>query len=52
MRNLLTFAARVCREKTAVDLREVVARTSLLITYELELHGIELDTDLSRSLLW
>jgi CheY-like chemotaxis protein len=34
-------------EKTAVDLREVVARTSLLITYELQLHGIELDSDLS-----
>jgi two-component system NtrC family sensor kinase len=47
VRNLLTFARKGVEEKTAVDLREVVARTSLLITYELQLHGIELDTDLS-----
>ena len=47
VRNLLTFARKGVPEKTAVDLREVVARTSLLITYELQLHGIELDTDLS-----
>jgi len=47
VRNLLTFARKGVAEKTAVDLREVVARTSLLITYELQLHGIELDSDLS-----
>jgi len=47
VRNLLTFARKGVAEKTAVDLREVVARTSLLITYELRLHGIELDSDLS-----
>jgi two-component system NtrC family sensor kinase len=34
-------------EKTAVDLNDVVTRTSLLIVYELQLHGIELDTELS-----
>ena len=47
VRNLLTFARKGVPEKAAVDLREVVARTSLLITYELRLHGIELDSDLS-----
>ncbi len=47
VRNLLTFARKGVAEKTAVDLREVVARTSLLITHELQLHRIELDTDLS-----
>jgi two-component system NtrC family sensor kinase len=47
VRNLLTFARKGVEEKTAVDLREVVARTSLLITYELQLHGIELESDLS-----
>ena len=46
VRNLLTFARKGVAEKAAVDLREVVARTSLLITYELHLHGIELDSDL------
>ena len=47
VRNLLTFARKGVAEKGAVDLREVVARTSLLITYELQLHGIELESDLS-----
>ena len=47
VRNLLTFARKGVPEKGAVDLREVVRRTSLLITYELRLHGIELDSDLS-----
>ena len=47
VRNLLTFARKGVAEKAAVDLREVVARTSLLITYELQLHGIELESDLS-----
>ena len=47
VRNLLTFARKGVAEKTAVDLNDVVTRTSLLIVYELQLHGIELDSDLS-----
>lgn len=47
VRNLLTFARKGVVEKTAVDLHDVVLRTSLLITYELQLHGIELVSDLS-----
>ncbi|HYF38753.1 MAG TPA: ATP-binding protein, partial [Gemmatimonadales bacterium] len=47
VRNLLTFARKGVAEKTAVDLNDVVTRTSLLIVYELQLHGIELDTELS-----
>jgi two-component system, NtrC family, sensor kinase len=47
VRNLLTFARKGVAEKTAVDLNDVAARTSLLIVYELQLHGIELDSELS-----
>jgi two-component system NtrC family sensor kinase len=47
VRNLLTFARKGVPEKTAVDLNDVVVRTSLLIVYELQLHGIELDSVLS-----
>lgn len=48
VRNLLTFARKGgVTEKTAVDLNDVVTRTSLLIVYELQLHGIELDSELS-----
>ncbi len=47
VRNLLTFARKGVPEKTAVDLHDVVVRTSLLIMYELHLHDIELDSDLS-----
>ena len=47
VRNLLTFARKGVAEKAAVDLNDVVARTSLLIMYELQLHGIELDSELS-----
>jgi two-component system NtrC family sensor kinase len=47
VRNLLTFARKGVAEKTAVDLNDVVTRTSLLIVYELQLHGIELESDLS-----
>jgi signal transduction histidine kinase len=48
VRNLLTFARKGgVAEKTAVDLNDVVARTALLIEYELRLHGIELDSALS-----
>ena len=48
VRNLLTFARKGVPEKNAVDLHDVVVRTSLLITYELQLHGIDLDSDLSE----
>jgi two-component system NtrC family sensor kinase len=47
VRNLLTFARKGVPEQTAVDLNDVVARTSLLIVYELQLHGIELFSHLS-----
>ena len=47
VRNLLTFARKGVPEKTAVDLNDVVVRTSLLIMYELQLHGIELESDLT-----
>ncbi|HEX7338165.1 MAG TPA: ATP-binding protein [Gemmatimonadales bacterium] len=47
VRNLLTFARKGVPEKTAVDLNDVVERTSLLIVYELQLHGIELESDLA-----
>jgi two-component system NtrC family sensor kinase len=47
VRNLLTFARKGVAEKTAVDLNDVVTRTSLLIVYELQLHGIDLDSELS-----
>ena len=47
VRNLLTFARKGVAEKTAVDLNDVASRTSLLIMYELQLHGIELESDFS-----
>jgi two-component system NtrC family sensor kinase len=47
VRNLLTFARKGVAEKTAVDLNDVATRTSLLIVYELQLHGIELESDFS-----
>jgi two-component system, NtrC family, sensor kinase len=47
VRNLLTFARKGVPEQSAVDLNDVVARTSLLIVYELQLHGIELTSELS-----
>jgi two-component system NtrC family sensor kinase len=47
VRNLLTFARKGVPEKAAVDLNDVAARTALLIVYELQLHGIELDSALS-----
>jgi two-component system, NtrC family, sensor kinase len=45
--NLLTFARKGVPEQTAVDLNDVISRTSLLIVYELHLHGIELSSELS-----
>jgi two-component system, NtrC family, sensor kinase len=47
VRNLLTFARKGVAEKTAVDLNDVAARTSLLIVYELQLHGIDLESALN-----
>jgi PAS domain S-box-containing protein len=47
VRNLLTFARKGVPEQTAVDLNDVVARTSLLIVYELQLHSIDLQSELS-----
>jgi two-component system NtrC family sensor kinase len=47
--NLLTFARKGVPEKAPVDLNDVAARTSLLIVYELQLHGIELEQALDPS---
>lgn len=47
VRNLLTFARKGVAEKAAVDLNDVASRTSLLIVYELQTHGIDLESDLS-----
>ena len=47
VRNLLTFARKGLPEKAPVDLNDVAARTALLIVYELQLHGIELDQSLA-----
>ncbi|HET7241153.1 MAG TPA: ATP-binding protein [Gemmatimonadales bacterium] len=44
VRNLLTFARKGVPEKSPVDLNDVAARTALLIMYELQLHGIELES--------
>jgi PAS domain S-box-containing protein len=49
VRNLLTFARKGGPEKAPVDLNDVAARTSLLIVYELQLHGIELEQALDPS---
>ncbi|MDQ3136372.1 MAG: ATP-binding protein [Gemmatimonadota bacterium] len=48
VRNLLTFARKGVPEKAPVDLNDVAARTSLLIVYEMQLHGIELEQTLDR----
>ena len=47
VRNLLTFARKGLPEQAAVDLNDVAVRTTLLIVYELQLHGIELESALS-----
>ena len=52
VRNLLTFARKGVPEKAAVDLNDVAARTSLLIIYELQLHGIELEPDARAPSPW
>ena len=43
VRNLLTFARPTSLAKEPVDLNDVVARTALLISYELRQRGIELE---------
>src|SRR5690606_42029801 len=47
VRNLLTFARKGVLEKAPVDLNDVLSRTTLLVTYELQLQGIELESALS-----
>ena len=47
VRNLLTFARRGTPEKEPVDLNDVVARTALLMNYDLRLRGVELQARLS-----
>jgi two-component system NtrC family sensor kinase len=48
VRNLLTFARPTSLAKEPVDLNDVVARTALLISYELRQRGIELERRLDR----
>ena len=43
VQNLLTFARKGAPETTLVDLNDVVARTAMLVAYELKLRGVELD---------
>ncbi len=47
VRNLLTFARKGVAEKEPVDLNDVLSRTTLLVTYELQLQDIELESALS-----
>ena len=47
VRNLLTFARKGSPGETIVDLNDVVARTALLVAYELNLRGIVLAEDRS-----
>ncbi|MGH7703359.1 MAG: ATP-binding protein, partial [Gemmatimonadales bacterium] len=47
VQNLLTFARKGAPEATTVDLNDVVARTAVLIAYELKLRGIELEQRLN-----
>lgn len=42
VRNLLTFARKELPGEAVVDLNDIVARTALLVAYELHLRGIEL----------
>jgi two-component system NtrC family sensor kinase len=45
VRNLLTFARKGSPGEAVVDLNDIVARTALLVAYELHLRGIELVED-------
>ncbi|HET8623964.1 MAG TPA: ATP-binding protein [Gemmatimonadales bacterium] len=47
--NLLTFARKGGQDRTAVDLNDVVSRTALLISYDLQQRQIELAQELSPS---
>ncbi len=47
VQNLLTFARKGTPDKAEVDLNDVIARTSLLIAYEMKLRTIELRSRLS-----
>jgi two-component system NtrC family sensor kinase len=47
VQNLLTFARKGTPDKANVDLNDVIARTSLLIAYEMKLRAIELRSELS-----
>ena len=47
VRNLLTFARKGTPDKAIVDLNDVIARTSLLIAYEMKLRTIELQSRLA-----
>ena len=51
VQNLLTFARKGTPDKAMVDLNDVIARTSLLIAYEMKLRNIELRSDLSAETL-
>jgi len=44
VRNLLTFARKGTPDKAIVDLNDVIARTSLLIAYEMKLRNIDLQS--------
>ncbi len=44
VRNLLTFARKGVPEQAVLDLNDVAAQTVLLIVYELQIHGIDLES--------
>jgi two-component system NtrC family sensor kinase len=48
VRNLLTFARKGPGERVAVDLNDVVQRTLLLMSYDLQLKDITIDKDLAQ----
>ena len=50
VRNLLTFARKGPAEQTRVDLNDVVQRTLLLMSYDLRLKDIEIQSNLSSAL--
>ncbi len=47
VQNLLTFVRKGTPDKANVDLNDVIARTSLLIAYEMKLRAIELRSELA-----
>ncbi len=46
VKNLLTFVRTGTTEQSPVDVNDVVARTTMLVAYEIRLRGIELVTEL------